>query len=70
MEYAPPPFFRQGPSALARLAAFALLSVLLLVLDTRFKLLERGRLAVATVLYPLQRAAHAPGDAEIGRAHV
>ena len=63
MEYAPPPFFRQGPSALARLAAFALLSILLLVLDTRFKLLERARFAVATVLYPLQRAAHAPGDA-------
>lgn len=63
MEYHPPPFFRQGPSALARLAAFATLSILLLVLDTRFKLLERGRLALATVLYPLQRAAHAPGDA-------
>ncbi len=63
MEYAPPPFFRQGPSALARLAVFAVLSILLLVLDARFKLLERGRLGVATVLYPLQRAAHAPGDA-------
>lgn len=63
MEYHPPPFFRQGPSALARLAAFATLSILLLVLDARFKLLERGRLALATVLYPLQRAAHAPGDA-------
>ena len=63
MEYAPPPFFRQGPSALVRLVTFALLSILLLVLDARFKLLERGRLGVATVLYPLQRAAHAPGDA-------
>ncbi len=63
MEYHPPPFFRQGPSALARLAAFATLSILLLVLDARFRLLERGRFALATVLYPLQRAAHAPGDA-------
>lgn len=63
MEYHPPPFFRQGPSALARMAAFATLSILLLVLDVRFKLLERGRLVLATVLYPLQRAAHAPGDA-------
>ena len=63
MEYAPPPFFRQGPSALARLAAFASLSILLLVLDARYQLLEHGRFAVATVLYPLQRAAHAPGDA-------
>lgn len=62
MEYHPPPFFRQGPSALARLAAFATLSLLLLVLDARFKLLENGRLALATVLYPLQRAAHTPGE--------
>ena len=63
MEYHPPPFFRQGPSALARLAAFASLSFLLLVLDARYGLLERGRLVLASVLYPLQRAAHAPGDA-------
>ncbi len=63
MEYQPPPFFRQGPSALARLAAFSALSLLLLLLDARFKLLEHGRYAIAAVLYPLQRAAHAPGDA-------
>ena len=63
MEYAPPPFFRQGPSALARLAAYAALSLLLLVLDARYKLLEPGRLIIASMLYPLQRAAHAPGQA-------
>ena len=63
MEYQPPPFFRQGPSALARLAAFSTLSLLLLVLDARFKLLEHGRYAIAAVLYPVQRAAHAPADA-------
>ena len=63
MEYQPPPFFRQGPSALARLAAFTALSLLLLVLDARFKLLEQGRFAIAAVLYPLQRVAHAPGAA-------
>ena len=63
MEYQPPPFFRQGPSALARLAAFSTLSLLLLVLDARFRLLEHGRYAIATLLFPLQRAAHAPADA-------
>lgn len=63
MEYAPPPFFKQGPSALARLAAFALLSLALLVADARLRLLERVRYAVALVLYPLQIAARAPGDA-------
>ena len=63
MEYAPPPFFKQGPSALARLASFACLSIALLVLDARFKLLEQLRFGVAMVLYPLQVAARAPGDA-------
>lgn len=62
MEYTPPPFFRQGPSALARLLAFALLSLTLLVLDARFKMLERVRFGIATVLYPLQMAARKPGE--------
>ena len=62
MEYTPPPFFKQGPSALARLAIFALMSIALLVMDARFKLLEKVRFAVASVLYPLQLAARAPGD--------
>jgi rod shape-determining protein MreC len=62
MEYAPPPFFKQGPSALARFASFALLSLALLVLDARFKLLEQVRFGVAVLLYPLQVAARAPGD--------
>ncbi|MBL8380853.1 MAG: rod shape-determining protein MreC [Burkholderiales bacterium] len=66
MEYAPPPFFKQGPSALARLGAFALLSLILLIADARFRLLEQARFAFATVLYPLQRAARAPGDAASG----
>jgi len=62
MEYTPPPFFRQGPSALARLVAFATLSMLLLVLDARFKLLERVRFGVALVLYPMQLTARKPGE--------
>jgi len=66
MEYTPPPFFRQGPSAVARLVAFAALSLLLLVLDARFKVLERVRFGVATLLYPMQRAARAPGEAASG----
>ena len=68
MEYSPPPFFKQGPSALARLAAFAGLSLLLLVLDARFRLLEQVRLGVAVVLYPAQRVARAPAEALSGAA--
>jgi rod shape-determining protein MreC len=66
MEYTPPPFFRQGPSALARLVAFALLSIMLLVADARFKMLEKVRLGVATVLYPLQTISRAPGQVASG----
>ncbi|MBL8382810.1 MAG: rod shape-determining protein MreC [Burkholderiales bacterium] len=68
MEYSPPPFFKQGPSALARMAAFALLSLALLVADAQYRLLERVRYGVALALYPLQLVARAPGGAVSGFA--
>jgi rod shape-determining protein MreC len=52
----PPPFFRQGPSALTKLVFFSALAFFLMVADTRFKLTEPVRAALATVLQPLQRA--------------
>jgi len=58
----PPPFFRRGPSPLARLAFFGLISIALLFVDTRYHYLEGVRQVAATVLYPLQRAAQLPGD--------
>jgi len=65
MEYAPPPFFKQGPSAFARLLFFAVLAIALLVVDARYKTLVVVRQAVGTVLYPLQRAALVPRDAAL-----
>mgnify|MGYP003520518434 CR=1 FL=1 len=59
----PPAFFHRGPSPLARLAFFGLLSIGLLVADARFGYLEGIRTAAAVVLAPLQRAAHVPGEA-------
>ena len=59
----PPPFFKRGPGPFAQLAFFVSLSLVLLVTDLRFHTLERARLAVATVLWPLQRAAHFPMEA-------
>src|ERR1700694_526603 len=59
----PPPFFHRGPSPLARLAFFGLLSLALLFADTRYRYLENLRQAVAVVLYPLQRAVLLPGEA-------
>src|SRR5882672_5144139 len=60
---APPPFFHRGPSPLARLAFFGLLSLALLFADTRYRYLESLRQAVAVALYPLQRAVQLPGEA-------
>ena len=50
----PPPFFRQGPSALTRLAFFSLLALVLMVADTRFQVARPLRATIATALYPLQ----------------
>ncbi|MET0218634.1 MAG: rod shape-determining protein MreC [Burkholderiales bacterium] len=63
MEYQPPPFFKRGPSPLARFTFFALLSIALLFADARLRYLEHIREAVSVALYPLERAARAPGSA-------
>jgi len=58
-----PAFFNRGPSPLARLAFFGILSVALLFADTRYRYLENVRQAVAIVLYPVERALELPGAA-------
>ena len=58
----PPPFFHHGPSPLARLAFFALISLALLFADTRYRYLENVRHAVGAVLFPVQRALQLPGE--------
>ena len=50
----PPPFFRQGPSALSKLTFFSALALFLMVADARFELAKPLRSAFATVLYPVQ----------------
>ena len=66
--HTPPPFFKRGPAPLARLAFYLALSLLLLVADLRFHTLEPMRLAVATLLWPLQKAVLLPveGAGEAG----
>lgn len=63
MEYGPPPLFNQGVSARARLAFFAFLAVVLIVVDARVKALESVRAGVGAVLYPLQQLMLLPGHA-------
>lgn len=56
LDRTPPPFFKQGPSALSKLMVFSALALFLMVADTRFRIAQPVRTAVATVLYPLQWA--------------
>ena len=68
MEYSPPPLFKQGPSALARLVFFVVLALALLISDARFNTLEIVRGVLGAGLYPLQRAALVPRDMFVGAA--
>ncbi|TKC83610.1 rod shape-determining protein MreC [Trinickia terrae] len=68
MEYSPPPLFKQGPSALARLVFFVVLALALLISDARFRTLEIVRGVLGAGLYPLQRAALVPRDVFMGAA--
>ncbi|WP_114969727.1 rod shape-determining protein MreC [Rhodoferax ferrireducens] len=56
----PPPFFRQGPSARSKLIFFSVLALFLMVADARFEIAKPLRVAVATVLYPVQWVALQP----------
>jgi rod shape-determining protein MreC len=56
----PPPFFRQGPSALTKLALFSALAVFLMAADSRWRLTLPMRSALATVLLPVQQGLQLP----------
>jgi rod shape-determining protein MreC len=56
----PPLYLYRGPSILARFVFFALLSLLLLFVDTRYQHLEKLRSGIAVALYPLQQLARWP----------
>lgn len=60
LDRSPPPFFKQGPSALSRLVFFSALALFLMVADARFHLVQPLRAAIATALYPAQWLALQP----------
>jgi rod shape-determining protein MreC len=60
LDRSPPPFFKQGPSALSKLMFFSALSLFLMVADTRFRITQPVRAALATALYPVQWVALQP----------
>ena len=63
MEYSPPPLFKQGASARAKVVFFSLIAIAFLVADAHLHSLAMIRQVVGTVLYPLQRVAMMPRDA-------
>ncbi len=60
LDRTPPPFFRQGASALSKLMVCSALALFLMVADARFKVTQPLRAAVATLLYPVQLVAMGP----------
>ncbi|AOZ04785.1 rod shape-determining protein MreC [Cupriavidus malaysiensis] len=63
MDYTPPPLFKQGTSAVARLVLYVLISLVLLVVDARFNAMNVARQVAATVLMPVERLVLVPRDA-------
>ena len=59
----PPPFFRQGPSALTKLILFSALALFLMVADARFTVATQLRALLATVLYYPQQVLLMPVQA-------
>jgi rod shape-determining protein MreC len=53
-------FFNRGPSPVARLVFFAVLSLLLMFIDTRYRYLESTRSALSVLVSPIQRLATLP----------
>ena len=60
LDRSPPPFFKQGPSALSKLVFFSALALFLMVADTRFRITQPVRAVLATTLYPVQWLALQP----------
>ena len=60
LDRTPPPFFRQGASALSKLMVCGALALFLMVADVRFRIAQPLRAIVATALYPAQWLAMRP----------
>ena len=60
LDRTPPPFFRQGTSALTKLSFCSALALFLMVADARFHVTLPLRAVLATALHPAQRALLVP----------
>ncbi len=66
LDRTPPPFFRQGYSALSKLVFYSALALFLMVADTRLPIVATLRVALATALAPVQRALLVPMELASG----
>ena len=66
LDRTPPPFFKQGPSALSKLVVFSALALFLMVADLRFEVARPVRASIATALYPAQWLVLQPVQAVAG----
>lgn len=55
-----PQFFKAGPSPLARLFFFVLLSIFIMVADSRSDFVSEARRIIGTVIFPLQKLVYLP----------
>jgi rod shape-determining protein MreC len=60
LDRTPPPFFKQGPSALSKLMVCSALALFLMVADARFRITQPLRSTIAVALFPLQWLAMRP----------
>jgi rod shape-determining protein MreC len=60
LDRTPPPFFRQGPSALTKLVLCTALALFLMAADARFTMTQPLRAAMATLLLPAVRLLDLP----------
>lgn len=66
VDRSPPPFFKQGASAVSKLMVFSALALLLMVADARLQIATPLRAAVAVALAPLQWVVMQPVQAARG----
>jgi rod shape-determining protein MreC len=66
LDRSPPPFFRQGPSAVTKLALATAAAVFLMAADRRLALVVPLRAGLATALLPAQQALRVPVELVVG----
>ncbi len=60
LERSPPPFFKQGTSALTKLIIFSFISMAMILADQRYNIVQPARWVLSLMIYPVQWLALRP----------